>query len=322
MDRAGGVINPDPPSTFETPGLQSMDRLSGMEAFAKAVETGSFSSAGEILGLSPQAVGKQVRLLEDHLGVRLIHRTTRRQSLTEAGRELYERVRVILAEVEAVEALAASSQAVPRGQIRVNAPVTFGAYDLARVLPAYLAAHPKVDVALTLSDRKIDLIEEGDEVVFRVGSPVDNGLVARPLRPMDFALCAAPSYLAARGAPRAPAELRQHECLGFAHMATGDQWLFTGPEGPEAVEVSYRLLVNNGQALLTAALAGLGLLLQPTALVRDAVAAGHLVRVLPAYRPVSRPMHLLYAPDRRITPKLRSFIDFALAHFAGPAPAD
>ncbi|MGF3024493.1 LysR family transcriptional regulator [Methylobacterium aquaticum] len=297
-----------------------MDRLSGMEAFAKAVETGSFSAAGALLGLSPQAVGKQVRLLEDHLGVRLIHRTTRRQSLTEAGRTLYERVRVILAEVEAVEAVAASSQAVPRGRIRVNAPVTFGAYDLARVLPAYLAAYSQVDVELTLSDRKVDLIEEGYEVVFRVGPPAESGLIARPLRPMDFALCVAPSYLAARGAPLVPADLRQHECLGFAHMATGEQWRFIGPDGPEAVDVSYRLLVNNGQALLTAALAGLGLLLQPIALVQDAVASGHLVPVLPAYRPVSRPMNLLYAPDRRLTPKLRSFIDFALARFAGPAP--
>ncbi|MFH6785410.1 MULTISPECIES: LysR family transcriptional regulator [Methylobacterium] len=296
-----------------------MDRLSGMEAFAKAVETGSFSAAGEALELSPQAVGKQVRLLEEHLGVRLIHRTTRRQSLTEAGRALYERVRIILAEVEAVEAVAASSQAVPRGRIRVNASVTFGAYDLARVLPAYLAAYPQVDVELTLSDRKVDLIEEGYEVVFRVGPPAESGLIARPLRPMDFTLCAAPSYLADRGAPRVPADLAQHECLGFAYMATGDQWRFVGPDGPEAVEVSYRLLVNNGQALLTAALAGLGLLLQPAALMRDAVAAGHLVPVLPAYRPVSRPMHLLYAPDRRITPKLRSFIDFALAHFADSA---
>jgi DNA-binding transcriptional LysR family regulator len=293
-----------------------MDRLSGMEAFAKAVETGSFSAAGEALGLSPQAVGKQLRLLEEHLGVRLIHRTTRRQSLTEAGRALYERVRVILAEVEAVEAAAASSQAVPRGRIRVNASVTFGAYDLARVLPAYLAAYPQVDIELTLSDRKVDLIEEGYEVVFRVGPPAESGLIARRLRPMDFTLCAAPSYLAGRGAPRVPADLAQHECLGFAYMATGDQWRFVGPDGPEAVEVSYRLLVNNGQALLTAALAGLGLLLQPAALMRDAVAAGHLVPVLPEYRPVSRPMHLLYAPDRRITPKLRSFIDFALARFA------
>lgn len=320
MDPAGGVINPGPHSTFETLGLQSMDRLSGMEAFAKAVETGSFSAAGALLGLSPQAVGKQVRLLEDHLGVRLIHRTTRRQSLTEAGRTLYERVRIILAEVEAVEAVAASSQAVPRGRIRVNAPVTFGAYDLARVLPAYLAAYSQVDVELTLSDRKVDLIEEGYEVVFRVGPPAESGLIARPLRPMDFALCASPSYLAARGAPLVPADLRQHECLGFAHMATGDQWRFIGPDGPEAVDVSYRLLVNNGQALLTAALAGLGLLLQPIALVQDAVVSGHLVPVLPAYRPVSRPMNLLYAPDRRLTPKLRSFIDFALARFAGPAP--
>jgi DNA-binding transcriptional LysR family regulator len=231
------------------------------------------------------------------------------------GRSFYERVRTILAEVEAAEALAAEARAVPRGRIRVNAPVTFGAHQLARALPEYLAAYPEVDVELALSDRLVDLIDEGYDAVFRVGSLADSGLIARPLRPMEFVLCADPAYIEAHGAPAVPGELKAHECLGFAHGVLRDQWSFRGPEGTETVEVSCRFIVNNGQALLNMALAGLGILLQPAALVQDEVKAGRLVRLLPDYVPLSRPLHVLYAPDRRITPKLRSFIDFAVARF-------
>src|SRR5918998_2166590 len=185
-----------------------MDRFTSMQVFAKAVETGSFSAAADALSMSSQMVGKHVRLLEDHLGVRLINRTTRRQSLTEIGRSFYERVRTILAEVEAAEALAAESRAIPRGQIRVNAPVTFGVHELARALPEYLAAYPEVDVELTLADRIVDLIDEGYDAVFRVGSLADSGLIARSLRPQEFILCAAPAYVDAHGAPRVPGELK------------------------------------------------------------------------------------------------------------------
>lgn len=288
-----------------------------MGVFVKAVETGSFSAAGGALSMSSQMVGKHVRLLEDHLGVRLINRTTRRQSVTEIGRHYYERVRTILAEVEAAEALAAETRAIPRGQIRINAPVTFGGHELARVLPDYLAANPQVDVELTLSDRLVDLIDEGYDAVFRVGPLIDSSLIARPLRPMALMVCAAPAYLARRGGPDTPEDLRAHECLGFMHGAIRDQWRFRGPSGTETVEVSCRLLANNGQALLTAAVAGLGILLQPAALMQAEVEAGRLVRLLPGYEPLSRAMHILYAPDRRITPKLRSFVDFTLARFGG-----
>lgn len=294
---------------------KAVDRLASMEAFAKAVETGSFSAAGEALSLSPQAIGKHVRALEEHLGVKLLNRTTRRQSLTDAGRGFHERVRTILAEVEAAEALAAESRAVPRGLLRINAPVTFGAHELASALPDYLAACPEVRVELSLSDRMVDLIDEGFDAVFRVGELADSGLIARSLRPFGFTLCAAPSYLAARGTPHVPSDLARHECLGFAYGTTRDAWTFTGPAGRETVDVACRLLANNGQALLSAARAGLGILLQPTPLVREALAAGQLVRLLPDHAPLPRPMHVVYAPDRRITPKLRSFLDFVIARF-------
>lgn len=294
-----------------------MDRLASMEVYAKAVEAGSFSAAADALSMSSQMVGKHVRLLEDHLGVKLINRTTRRQSVTELGRSFYDRVRTILAEVEAAEALAAESRAAPRGQLRVNAPVTFGAHELAQVLPSFLAAYPEVDVELTLADRVVDLIDEGYDAIFRVGPLADSGLMARSLRPHAMLLCAAPAYVEARDRPKVPADLKAHECLGFAHGVTRAQWCFTGPEGIETVEVSCRFIANNGQALLTAALAGLGILLQPVPLVRDEIEAGRLVTLLPGFTPLARPMHILYAPDRRITPKLRSFIDFAVEQFGG-----
>jgi DNA-binding transcriptional LysR family regulator len=168
---------------------------------------------------------------------------------------------------------------------------------------------------LTLGDRPVDLIDEGYDAVFRVGDLVDSGLMARTLRPMEMVLCAAPAYIQAHSAPAIPADLREHLCLGFAHGVTRAQWSFGSPDGTEHIEVSCRLVANNGQALMTSALAGLGLLLQPTALVRADIQAGRLVRLLPNYTAPTRPMHILYAPDRRITPKLRSFTDFAVARF-------
>ena len=289
-----------------------MDRLTSMKIFAKAVEIGSFSKTADLFSISPQAVGKHVRSLEEHLGVKLMHRTTRQQSLTDFGHDYYERVRMILAEVEAAESLAAESLAVPRGRLRINAPVTIGAYELANVLPEYLAECPKVDVELTLSDRLVDLIEEGYDVVFRTGPLDDNRLIARPLRPMQFALCAAPAYIAQHGKPTYPRDLKQHECLGFAYGSTRDRWRFLGPEGQEDIEVKCRLVANNGQALLALACAGLGILMQPKSLVREALAAGSLVSLMPDYGIPERPLHILYAPDRRVTPKLRSFLDFAV----------
>jgi DNA-binding transcriptional LysR family regulator len=294
-----------------------MDRLSSMCVFAKVVEVGSFSAAGAALSMSSQLVGKHVRLLEEHLGVQLLNRTTRRQSLTDAGREFHERVQHILAEVEAAETFAEQSRAIPRGRLRINAPVTFGVHELTRTLPDYLARFPEVSVDLTLTDRMVDVIDEGFDAVFRVGSLSDSGLIARPLRSYELMLCAAPAYLEQHGTPLTPADLRDHSCLGFATGELAREWRFDGPKGPIAVAIKSRFVVNSGQALLTAAVAGLGLIFQWSPLLRDEVALGRLVRILPSYEPPPRPMHVLYAPDRRITPKLRSFIDFSVARFGG-----
>lgn len=294
-----------------------MDRLSSMTVFVKAVELGSFSAAADVLSMSPQLVGKHVQILEQHLNVRLLNRTTRRQSLTDFGRTFYERARNILAEVEAAESLAAETRVAPRGRLRVNAPVTFGVHALAPRLPEYLKAFPEISIELRLSNRVVDITDEGFDLVFRVGELADSGLVARALEPYRLILCAAPSYLAERSSLASPSDLQDHECLGFTFGALQTRWDFDGPDGRVSVPISSRIMMDNGEALLAAALAGLGIILQPSELVRPELDAGRLVGLLPEYRAPPRPFHILYAPDRRPTPKLRSFIDFAASSF-GP----
>jgi len=286
-----------------------------MQVFAKSVETGSFSAAAEALNLSSQLVGKHVQSLETHLGVRLLNRTTRRQHLTEAGEAFYERVKIILAEVDAAEGVAAQSLGTPRGRLRVNAPMSFGVHAVARRLPEYLALHPEVSVDLSLTNRSVDLIDEGFDVVFRVGQLSDSGLIARRLRPYRLQLCAAPAYLAGRPLINQPSDLAQHECLGFSYTELSKHWQFLSPQGQVDVEVSGRLMSDSGEALVSAARAGLGVLLQPSELIHEDLMSGRLVEVLPDHPVPTRPLHLLYAPDRRMTPKLRSFIEFSVEEF-------
>ena len=292
-----------------------MDRLLSMTVFAKAVELGSFSAAAEVLRMSPQLVGKHVHTLEQHLGVRLLNRTTRRQHLTEIGASYYEKVKLILSEVASAEGLAAESLATPSGRLRVNAPLTFGIHALMPRLAGYMAAHPGVQVEVSLANRYVDALEEGADAVFRVGELSDSSRIARRLAPYRLILCAAPAYLEAHPSITSPMDLASHECLGFSHTELRTHWRFDGPGGLVTVPVTGRLMVDSGEALLMAARAGMGVLLQPAELVEPDIVAGRLVRVLPKYRAPDRPLHLLYAPDRQMTPKLRSFIEFAVAAF-------
>ena len=292
-----------------------MDRLLSMTVFARAVELGSFSAAAEVLRMSPQLVGKHVHTLEQHLGLRLLNRTTRRQHLTEIGASYYEKVKLILSEVASAEGLAAESLATPSGRLRVNAPLTFGIHALMPRLAGYMAAHPGVQVEMSLANRYVDALEEGADVVFRVGELSDSSRIARRLAPYRLMLCAAPAYIEAHPPITSPMDLASHECLGFAHTELRTHWRFDGPAGLVTVPVTGRLMVDSGEALLVAARAGMGVLLQPAELVQPDIAAGRLVRVLPKYRAPDRPLHLLYAPDKQMTPKLRSFIEFAVAAF-------
>ncbi|MCP1625897.1 LysR family transcriptional regulator [Pseudomonas nitroreducens] len=296
-----------------------MDRLEQMATFVRAVELGSFSAAAEELQMSSQLVGKQVKMLEQHLGLSLLNRTTRRQSLTDFGRAFYQRAKLILADMEAAESLAAVTRGTPSGRLRINAPVTFGMRVLSPRLLEYMVRYPQVAVDLTLSNDLVDLVNDGYDVVFRIGELADSRLKAVPLAPYRLVLCAAPAYLARRPAIRTPGDLSQHECLGFAFSDGRSSWTFDGPEGRIEVPITSRLTINQGDPLLAAAVAGLGVVLQPRELVGDALRSGTLVQLLPQYSVPTSPMHILYAPDRRLTPKLRSFLDFAIAAFGRDA---
>lgn len=292
-----------------------MDRLYAMQIFTRAVELGSFSAAAEELDISPQFAGKQIQALEARLGIKLLNRTTRRQSLTENGQLFYERAKTILAEMEAAETLMAESRAVPRGRLRISAPITFGSHALAPILPQYLREHTEVAIELSLTNRTVDLLDEGFDVVFRTGKLPDSGLQARLLAPLQLVLCAAPAYLQRSPPLTDPTDLNQHECLIFSHTSMRTEWSFDGPDGRRSIPITGRFTTDSGEALRAVAVAGHGILLQPRALVADLLESGRLQRLLPAHEPPAREMHMLYAPDRRMTPKLRSFLDFAVANF-------
>lgn len=299
-----------------------MDRLASLAVFVKAVDLGSFSAAGRELQMSPQLVGKHVQGLESRLGVRLLTRTTRRQSLTDFGRTFYERAHIILAEVDAAEGMAAETRAVPTGKLRINAPVSFGMHTLAPRLPEYMRRCPRVEVELTLNNRAVDVIHEGYDAVFRIGELSDSGLIARTLAPYRLVLCAAPAYLSTHPRVTTPDDLQAHDCLGFAYTELRTHWSFDGPEGRIVVPVSSRFMADHNDPLLCVGLAGLGILLQPLELVREALDDGRLVELLPEYPVPTRPLHVVYAPDRRPTPKLRSFLDFAVEAFGQKVATD
>lgn len=288
-----------------------------MAVFVKAVDLGSFTAAGIALGMSSQLVGKHVGVLEARLGAPLLQRTTRRQSLTDLGRLYYERCRTIVAEADAADALVQDLSATPRGRLRISAPVTFGACSLAPVLLQFLARHPGIELELTLTDRYVDIVDEGYDAVLRLGPIGDTSLAARELVPHAQVACASPSYLAAHGMPATPQALIDHACLGFVNWSGRPyaEWRFERDGAVYAVQIRSHFQVNDGRVLLAAALDGHGIILQPDAMVRDALDAGRLVPVLTEYAAPSRPMYLMFAARHPQLPKQRIFIDHVVAAF-------
>jgi DNA-binding transcriptional LysR family regulator len=294
-----------------------MDRLTSMGAFVMAAECGSYARAAERLGLSSQMVAKHVAALEQRLGARLLNRTTRRQSLTELGSAYYERCKLILSEAQAADSLAQVMNDTPRGKLKISAPITFGSYSLMPFVTDFLRQHPEVEIDLHLTDRFADLVEEGYEVVFRIGPLAESSLTARPLQPYRLVACAAPRYLSERGVPQVPGDLKQHECLGYAYWSrpADREWVFCRGSVVERVQVASRLQVNESKALLSAALDGFGVVLGPKDFLEPALCSGELIRLLADYEAPSRQMHLLYTANRQRTAKLRRFIEAALERF-------
>ncbi|KAF0814064.1 HTH-type transcriptional regulator DmlR [Andreprevotia sp. IGB-42] len=299
-----------------------MDRLAAMQVFNKVVEAGSFVRAAALLGISTTAASRLVADLESHLGARLLQRTTRRLSLTEAGRAYHERAMQILADIAEAEAALDDETAQPGGLLRVNAPVSFGVRHLATLLPRYQAAHPAVKLELTLSDRTVDLVEEGYDLALRISGQLAGNLITRRLAPIRIAACAAPAYLARHGAPQTPQELLQHNCLIYTYGAGGDEWRFTQGGTVHTIKVQGTLRANNGDLLVAAARAGAGLINEPTFLVGDDLQAGTLECVLPGFASPELALYAVYPSRRHLSAKVRSFIDFLRAEWGDTPPWD
>ena len=293
-----------------------MDRFVGMAVFAKVVESASFAAAARHFDMSPSMVSKHVRLLEQRLGVRLLNRTTRRVSATEVGQSYYERCLRILSEVEDAERAAGDLQAEPRGLLRVTTSVSFGAHQLAPAIADYLVAYPDVSVDLILKHNFVDLVEERIDLAIRLGQLSDSSLITKKLYAVETVLCASPGYLAANGTPLQPGDLVEHNCLIYTYAA-GRAWTFTDPNGKaQVIRISGHLLANSGDALLAFALKDTGIVLAPDYLVADELAAGRLIRLLPAYKTPATPVYAVYPHNNFLSAKTRTFVDFLAARFA------
>lgn len=299
-----------------------MDKLEAMNAFAKVVALGSYAEAGRVLGLTRSAVSKAVMELEHVLGARLLDRTTRRVSATEAGRAYYERCIAILADVEETELQIAQLHEQPRGILKVNGPMSFGISYLAPAVAEFMTTFPDLKVELTLNDRFIDPIEEGVDVTIRIGALADSSLIARKLAPVHRVLVAAPDYIARHGVPRHPDELAGHRCLAYGHSTALQRWELGNGDQRVSVPLQSVLCSNNGEVLRSAAVAGLGIAKLPTFIVGPHIAAGRLAVVMPDWPPSGLNIFALYAPNRYLAAKTRVFIDYLVGKFGSSPPWD
>lgn len=302
-----------------------MNHLQAMRVFVKVAETGSFGRAATALELSNAVITRYVALLEAHLKTRLLNRTTRSVSLTEAGRSYAEGCRAVIDQVEAIESTVSQSSSDPSGTLKVVASASFSLFGLTPLLCEYRDAFPNVKLRLTLLHRPVDLVDEGFDVGIVVPRMVNSGtLINRPLFKLTPVLVASPAYVAKYGEPAEPAALGKHHFLAPSTDIHGSTWTFTGPSGAdEAITLDPAYTVNNAQMLRQAALSGMGLTALPESLVADEIASGALIRLLANYtvRDADKEVSLVYPGRRHVSAKTRSFVDFALAHFRKDAAA-
>jgi DNA-binding transcriptional LysR family regulator len=294
-----------------------MNDFMSMKAFVEVAQRGSFARAAQTLGLSRAMVTKHIRQLEDNLGARLLNRTSRQLSLTEVGIAYRARCLQILADVEEANSAATQSNSQPSGVLRVTAPPSFGTFHLAPAVAAYIAAYPQVEIAMTLSDRNVDLAEEGQDLAIQVGILPDSNLIAHRIAHAEMIVCGAPAYFQRRGIPDTPEELANHDCLRYAtHSLHHDRWEFVLPQGTVGVPVRGPLTSNTGDVLRIAAIHGLGLVLQPTYMVGEDLETGLLQAVLGNYEAVGIDINAIYLHRKHLSAKVRTFVEFLKSHFA------
>ena len=290
-----------------------MHSLTHIAVFMRIVESGSFTAAAKKLGLSKPTVSKHIATLEDHLGARLLNRTTRSLGLTEIGKRFHVHCRTIMAELDAAETEVLLSSAAPRGRLRITAPSWFGDRLVTAELPDFLALYPDIEIEMSLTNRFVDLIKEDFDLAIRIAPEPPAGLGFRHLLPCVHIVCAAPCYCDRHGRPARPGDLGRHSCLVSTSFASGDCWRLAGPDGVETVKVSGRFRADNGNALHMALLSGLGLSLIPQILVEDDLKTGRLCNALPDYQENSYSILALYPHEHGVPPKVQAVVD----HLAG-----
>lgn len=290
-----------------------MDRLLSMEVFVAAVELGSFTAAGNVFKVTPAMVSKHISALEKRLGATLLARTTRSQKLTEVGKKYYENCKKILGQVADAEAGAEAMSATPKGHLRVSASIWFGSLTLAPLVCDYLKKFPEVNIELSLTDRYVDLVEEGFDVAIRIGELKDSTLVARKLSIFEYVVCASPEYIDKYGLPETPEDLLDHHCLDFTNWHSQGGWKLMQKQLRSKEGPAPRLESNNVQVLHTAAVEGIGIIMMPKELLRKDVEAGRLIELMKEYVPPSRPIHAVYPKERQLAAKLTSFVDYLVA---------
>jgi DNA-binding transcriptional LysR family regulator len=295
-----------------------LDKFVEMKTFVAVVDASSFVRAAEHLSTSKAAVSRTIGDLETRLGVRLLHRTTRKLSLTADGELFFARCRQILSTIDEAESEVAAQNQQAIGLVRVSAPMTFGVLHLANLWGDFAAAHPKVKLEIDLADRTVDLVDEGYDLAVRIAQLPNSSLIRRQLATTRLVLCASPKYLQIAGAPDHPSDLAQHCVIAYSYAAEKDEWHFDGPVGRVSVRTSPRIRTNNGDTCRAGALKHQGLVLQPTFLVGDDLRAGRLIEVMPQYRALELGIYAVY-PTRKLVPsKVRLLIDFLMTHFAVP----
>jgi len=297
-----------------------MSEFAAIPVFVAVVENGGFSAASRTLGVSKSAVSKRITQLENHLGVLLLHRTTRKLSLTEAGERYYEHAAQALSAAWKAEDAVTELQGEPQGKLKISSPMSFGRLHVAPLIPKFMQRYPKLQIDLVMDDRNIDLVAGGIDVAIRSGDMPDSTLIARKLTPLRQVLCASPTYIERYGMPVAPSELRERNCILFSYSGDANEWTLKNGDKSEAVLVSGSYRVNNSEALLEALREGVGIGRLPTFVAGPDLKVGNLVRILESYH---MPDHTFYAvfPERQYLPaKVRAFLDFAIEYFGGDQP--
>jgi len=295
-----------------------MDKFQEMQAFATVVDHGSFVKAADALAMSKAAVSRYVGELEARLGVRLLHRTTRRLSMTEEGQVFHARCKELLSGLNEAEAEISSRNLSASGLVRVNAPVTFGILHLAPLWGEFMALHPKVTFEITLVDRVVDIVEEGYDLAVRIATLPSSTLISRRLSSARLVLCASPQYLEQHGTPQHPDELAKHTIIAYSYLSTKDEWQFVGPEGKISIQTRPCMHTNSGETCRAAALAHQGVILQPTFLVGQDIIEGRLVELLPQYRGAEFGIFAVYPTRKHVPTKVRVLIDFLIDCFRQP----